>query len=354
MKQLIYSVAKFVIPYFIIFFISVAFYPLHKGDLLRLAYIPDLYPNYRKNLDKEITAPEKKYVTLSENPQNKSFKVLTIGDSFSEFGPLGYNNYIAQEASTLHIDRHFSKNPFQTLSEFVDDGFFDEYKIEYVVLESVEREIVERVLPTAPIEKTTLTEINKELNQKKTAVHGAKEEQKGPSHTFFSNQSLSFLLNAGAFLSGKKHIKNVYSYPMTNDQLFSNGSNRLLFYDDDYNALTANNNEGSIQLLNHALNTLSDKLSKKNIKLIVLIAPDKYDLYYNFIKDKNDLINPVFFSLMQKQEKKYIYIESKKILTEKINSGIKDIYYYDDTHWTPKANKIMADEILLRIKNNGQ
>ena len=353
MKKLIYSTAKFVLPYFIIFFISVIFYPLHKGDLLRMAYIPDLYPNYKENLRAEIPEPPKKYVMLSENPSNKFYKVLTIGDSFSEFGPLGYNNYIAQHVPTLHIDRHISKNPFQTLSELVDDGFFDEYKVEYVVLQSVEREIVDRVSPDALVEKTTFEEIKKELNVKadpESTNKKATGEHNAPTHTFFSNQSLSFLFNATTFLLGKKHIKNVYCYPMISDGLFSNGSDHLLFYDDDYITLTANNNEGNIQYLNHTLNLLNDKLSKKNIKLIVLVAPDKYGMYYNYIKDKNGLTKPVFFSLMQKQQKNYIFIESKTKLTEQISNGVKDIYYYDDSHWTPKAGKVIADEILFQIK----
>jgi alpha-N-acetylglucosamine transferase len=48
-------------------------------------------------------------------------------------------------------------------------------------------------------------------------------------------------------------------------------------------------------------------------------------------------------------EKNYIFLDSKEILRREIDK-IKDIYFYDDTHWTPKASKLIAEEIEKNIK----
>ena len=42
--------------------------------------------------------------------------------------------------------------------------------------------------------------------------------------------------------------------------------------------------------------------------------------------------------------KSYSYINSKKLLQEKLK-GKNDIYFYDDTHWSPWASKVLATEL---------
>jgi len=52
---------------------------------------------------------------------------------------------------------------------------------------------------------------------------------------------------------------------------------------------------------------------------------------------------------MKKFNKKYIWIESKEVISSNINQK-KDLYFYDDTHWSPWSSKIIADEIGGIIK----
>ena len=44
----------------------------------------------------------------------------------------------------------------------------------------------------------------------------------------------------------------------------------------------------------------------------------------------------------------HIYIDAKEILASKIKYE-QDIYFYDDTHWSPVASKIIADNIKSEI-----
>ena len=84
------------------------------------------------------------------------------------------------------------------------------------------------------------------------------------------------------------------------------------------------------------------------MKLIMLISPDKYDLYFNHIKNNESLTKPLFFQLYDQYKKNYTNVDAYKILSEKIESE-KDVYYYDDTHWSPKGAKIIADDIYKII-----
>ncbi|WP_278020214.1 hypothetical protein [Flavobacterium ginsengisoli] len=73
-------------------------------------------------------------------------------------------------------------------------------------------------------------------------------------------------------------------------------------------------------------------------------APDKYDLYYDYILDKTNFPKPLFFQYLGFLKKDYIYIDSKRKLLDQLEVK-KDMYFYDDTHWSPVASKIIANEI---------
>jgi len=83
--------------------------------------------------------------------------------------------------------------------------------------------------------------------------------------------------------------------------------------------------------------------------LIVLISPDKYDLYYPYIENKSAYLKPTFFSTYENAEKKYKNVDTYRVFSEKM-SVEKDIYYYDDTHWSPVGGKIVVDEILRLMR----
>ena len=123
----------------------------------------------------------------------------------------------------------------------------------------------------------------------------------------------------------------------------------MFFYSNDLKFTERNNDEENIAKLNSILNTLSKKLEQKNIKLIVLAAPDKFDIYYDHIVVKDQFLKPLFFDLMKNTKKEYIYIDSKAVLSAELNKK-QDLYYYGDSHWSPVATDIIAKEIKTRIQ----
>jgi len=58
---------------------------------------------------------------------------------------------------------------------------------------------------------------------------------------------------------------------------------------------------------------------------------------------------PLFFDLMKQMDKNYGYIDSKAILSQALQTK-KDIYFFDDTHWSPWGSQLIAKEISNMIQ----
>lgn len=344
MKRFILKSILFILPFSILFIVTTFLYSETEGDLLRLGYIPHLYKNYRNNFPK---VKEVKFVKVSV-AKKKKYKIMTIGDSFSEGGAEGYKNYLAEDFSVLHIDRFISKNQIQTLIELLNGDFFANYEIQYVVLQGVERHLIENI---------TNIEIDKKLdkNQLDSLVKAEKKAEKKTTsdykYEFFSKTTIQFpFYYLPKYFLSDNYISNdlVYNYDLNNNNFFSNHSNKLLFYHLDIKNAQQNNDINNCIKLNDVLNYVSRKLKEKNITLIFLPSPDKYDLYYDFIANKTGLTKPLFFDNFKSLKKEYAYIDSKSILYEHIHTK-QDLFFYDDTHWSSIATKIIADKIKETI-----
>lgn len=345
MKKFILRTLFFVLPYTFLFLLTTKLYSLNKGDLIRIGYIIDLFPTYGQYFEDEYKQP-KQYTAISENTDQKEFNILAIGDSFSEQSSFGYKNQLAQNFDLLYIDRFLSieDNPVQTLYAMIKGDFFDEYKFDYVILQSAERAFTVRIDDFDENRTINTADIFNKVEK-----HKPKETL--PNYNLFSNQVFSFLYNSFIFF-----IKDDYCFEymvcktkMNRSDLFSIPTDDLLFYIGDLGDLEANNNEQRVGNLNLFLNKMSALLKEKQIQLIVLPAPDKYSLYYDYIVRKDIYEKPLFFEHLAKENKEYIYIDSKEIL-KITGESEKDIYFYDDSHWSPIAAKRIASEILNKIK----
>lgn len=343
MKRFIYKTSFFLIPFTLLYFISLVFYSDAKSpDLLRLGSIPNIYKNYRAKFSLNKI---EKFDKLSSH-KIKKYKILTIGDSFSEQAGFGYKNMLADDFSVLHVDRFISKNQIKTLINLTNGDFFDTYNVEYVILQNVERHFIDNVKNICLNEKLMLYEID-------SLILNHKLEYEDYSYNLFSKTTIKFpLYSLPKFFFKKNYLANevVYNTELNSHSLFSNKSSKLLFYNIDLKSTDKNNVKENVDSLNIVLNTIALKLCKRNIKLIVLPSPDKYDLYYDYIAEKNGFTKPIFFDLMKTQKKDYIYIDSKAILASKIKNE-QDIYFYDDTHWSPVASRIIAGKIKDIIMN---
>lgn len=336
MKRFISKTAIFVIPFLVLYIITFLFFTVNAGDLLRIGFIPSTDKKYRQNFTSYDN--EMKFTELSKSKQ-KTYKILTIGDSFSEQGKSGYQNILANDFSILHIDRFISNNQIQKLIELCNGDFFDTYKVQYVILQGAERDLIEDIKNIDNKSRTGIHQID-------SIIINHKPEQNRDEYNFFSRTTLRFPFSALKYFTDKNYLSNeqVYNVELNTVSLFSNNSNKLLFYYKDLSNTEQNNLSENTIKLNRILNNLSKKLKEKNITLIFLPSPDKYDLYYDYIVDKQNLTKPIFFDNFKKLNKDFIYINSKEILTKELNSK-KDIYYFDDTHWSPIASMIIVQKI---------
>ena len=336
MKRFISKTAIFVIPFLVLYIITFLFFTVNAGDLLRIGFIPSTDKKYRQNFTSYDN--EMKFTELSKSKQ-KTYKILTIGDSFSEQSKSGYQNILANDFSILHIDRFISNNQIQKLIELCNGDFFDTYKVQYVILQGAERDLIEDIKNIDNKSRTGIHQID-------SIIINHKPEQNRDEYNFFSRTTLRFPFSALKYFTDKNYLSNeqVYNVELNTVSLFSNNSNKLLFYYKDLSNTEQNNLSENTIKLNRILNNLSKKLKEKNITLIFLPSPDKYDLYYDYIVDKQNLTKPIFFDNFKKLNKDFIYINSKEILTKELNSK-KDIYYFDDTHWSPIASMIIVQKI---------
>ncbi|UKB83370.1 hypothetical protein LF887_20515 [Chryseobacterium sp. MEBOG06] len=345
MKRFISKTAFFVVPFLVLYIITYSFSTADAGDLLRLGHLPSSDKNYRQNFTSFNHTI--KYTELSKSKEKgKTYKILTIGDSFSEQGESGYKNILANDFSVLHIDYFILNNQIQKLIELCNGNFFDTYKVQYVILQCVERNLPDKIQNIDYNARVTTQKID-------SIINNHKPQQEQDKYDFFSRTTLRFPYLAFKYFTNRNYLSNgqVYNFELNTASLFSNHSNKLFFYYDDLSNTTKNNLPETTIKLNQILNRLSEKLKEKNITLIFLPSPDKYDLYYDYIIDKQGLAKPIFFDNFKKLRKEYIYINSKEILAKEL-SHKKDIYYFDDTHWSPIASSLIVQKIKEAIQSH--
>lgn len=348
MKKLLIKTSFFVIPFFLIFIIKQNFYAKDKGDLLRLGYVFDTNSYNRDSIFEKYNNRKLLYTQVSKANLDSvaTYDFVSIGDSFSDQIKIGYQNCMMHQATIklLDIDRKLYDSPINTLHNLINGGFFTKNKTKYVILQNVERIFVERGMSVPKKDKITIDSL------KNLIVEKNKDKSKeAPKDQFFSKENIQFAMyNFNYFYDDNANVSQTYKVNTTRN-LFSSSNNKLLFFKDDLTALKLNNDKKLIENLNKELNFLSDKLAKLNIKLVVLPAPDKYSVYYDYIQNKEKYEKPICLDYFATQKKRYLYVNSKQLLTDAVKTK-KDIYFYDDTHWSPFASELIASEILRICK----
>ena len=354
MKKFIIKTSFFVAPFLIFYFINTKFYKKDEGDLVRLGYIYN-NPSPSSEIIAQYKPLENKFRLISESDlsQNINMDVLTIGDSFSDQGISGYQNILANKGvSVAHVDRFLSEeNPIQMLIELINSDFFDRIKTEYVVLQTVERFAVNRASELSFTQSRSIDDITKQIKKHKEKKTKSTDSNALQKVEFFSDATIKVpLFNFQYLFLNRPLYADVYRFESNTNLLFSNNPKDLLFYKNDVIFLPKKNDDKNVSQANEVFNKINQLLEKKRIKLIVMIAPDKYDLYYPYIKNKPKGKEPLFFEKLEKEKKEYLYIPSYSILSDMIKKE-KDVYFYDDTHWTMKGADAMSESIYNMIQN---
>ena len=311
------------------------------SDLSRLAYLPDFYKNTKEKLSKNEETI-RFYSDFYADSLKHNYDLLIIGDSFSD-AVHTFSNKLAKKKSVLVVNGQFEKNPIQRLSSLINSGFFDTINVKEVLLESVERYVVERALSTNLGDSSKHNKLISKTIINKTSNNTISK----PKHDFFSSQPLYFGFNTLKHLMCKdvEFNSTVQQYSLTKDLFSYYKSKTILVLKEDMQKLYCNNDSKKIIYLNHVLNILNKKLKNKMVGFHVMICPDKYDLYFDYFVNYKNYERPLLFQKLDGFKQNYHFIPVLSILRNQLDKNVKDLYLYDDTHWSSKSVNLVTHYI---------
>ena len=333
MKKFLTKLSYTLLPVFLLLFgltayVTLSVLPRTTGDLGNLALIPFDCPDDDTDEMKELLF---KSVSQSDSLRDLHADVLTVGDSFSRMGRLGYQNYLAaQGVSVANCTRELYENPFQYAYNILDRGLVDSTNISVLVVQVGERDLVSRS-EEFDVDKVDM----KELNPVAPSDGG--------------NPNAWSLLRARDFLMYRLQWSPVYKVTLDKDYFNNKEPRSLYFYCADItNGL--NIDEGSRQKIQAVFQILTRKAEERGIALLLMFPVDKYDMYQDhivanpyprktYIEDAREIFGDTPHVLL-----------CKYLLTPLIEKGEKDVFLFDDSHWSIKASEIVGKELSQRVK----
>lgn len=310
------------------------------GDLVRLGYITGMKQQRRKHLDLPIRH------FSQEVYAGQQVDLITIGDSFTNGGGDGrnsfYQDYIASlnNFSVMNIEPFNEVTVLQLAYIYLNNGYFDRVKPKYLLLSVGEKYAVEKF--SSPMD-TGFTVSDEKLGTFKRygyyPVHSQSKESFAKAlFVFITEANFRFpLYNFLYLFSDRAYFSKTCKAELDRDMFSVKKGRTLLYFKDDVKRIGKATDE-NIAAMNNNLNQLADLLARKGIKLCFMPCADKYNLYYDFIAKKR-YPPSTFFEKFRTLKKNYILIDTKEILLPELKSGIKDLYYGDDTHWSWKASE---------------
>jgi hypothetical protein len=335
MKKFLKKLSYTVLPLFLLLFgltayVTIYVLPKTTGDLGHLALIPFDCNDDGTDEMKELLF---KSINQSDSLRDVHADVLTVGDSFSRMGRLGYQNYLAaQGVSVANCTRELYDNPFQYAYNILDRGLVDSTNISVLVVQIGERELVTR---------------SEEFDVDKVDMHELDPEP--PSDSDGGNPNAWSLLRARDYLMYRLHWSPVYKATLDKDYFNGKEPRSLYFYCADItNGL--NIDDVSKEKVQEVYQILTRKAEERGIALLLMFPVDKYDMYQDHIVD-----NPYPRKTCIEDAREIFgdtpnVLLCKYLLTPLIEKGEKDVFLFDDSHWSIKASEIVGKELSQRVK----
>lgn len=338
------------IPLIVIFVFCYVFYTyilkdivLGNADLTRLSYV---------RISKNSFVPTSDLVTFSgENV--KSTDILTFGDCFfrlnfqkylSEYTNMKVTNVTNLKWSKYPINTH--NNPLNALLIMINSGFLDEIHPKIIILETIQHNAIYRFVNSVDFNIT-----DSQSNVLQFYRDTAEPQNILPEYNYINigilkyfNNKLKLLLN---IKQNKKqfYITDQVAVAELDRKMFSSEYPNYLFYHvPDYREMS-NETTKNIQEMNDTLNKLNSILEKKNIKLFVMIIPNKYTYYQKYFIDSS-MPKSNFYEIYKQQRKDYLTIEEFPTLS------VLDAYAPDDTRWNFSYQKEIAKIVANKLKRS--
>ena len=351
MKRFVRKTLIMTIPLVCLFaYYNLCVSPHMNGDLGRLGMMT-FDDGYDTLLD--AAAMDSLYVTEIESLDqiDTDSAVLTVGDSFSQQGIYGYQNYLASLFPGCKV---YNLNPevvsHDQTYQYILDLIIDNGTLpKYVVMESVERHLIERLAnfrfsPSGASQRQAayLDALKNVTPEAPSTLPGGIRAAKDMIRDFRDR-----ILQTQEYAKKALDINNPVKHLSLKEDLFSckGREHDLYFYRDDLNVPSGE----KTQLARRKLDSLLHLVGSSDIRFVFLVASNKYHLYRQFSES-----DPFGASGNLEHFTTYggnpYFINSQELLGKHVARGEKDIYRCNDTHWNTKAAKYVAEEIKRKLQ----
>jgi hypothetical protein len=303
------------------------------GDLARMGYIHGS-KDFRTAMNSDLP---RRHLQIKDFDGRK-IDMLTLGDSFSNGGAGGKNRYYQGYIASINgfeVLNHPLYREIDILSTVVvfnNNGLLDRIRPRYILI-GIDEKGASNL--SAPLDARISIDNNLLKNYRMID-----ENTRLPDVSFINNGNVKFLINSMCYrISDQAPFGNVYRRSLDRSMFSVPDADKLLFLRNKRQPTTE-----ELRGLNDNLNHLSELLGSKGIKLIFMPCVDKYNLYSDYIVS-NPYPRNSFFEELRKLPKRYLFIDTKAILSEELRRGEKDIFYADDTHWSWKASKKIFENV---------
>lgn len=321
--------------FFCLFHTTTAFFhfyvaPNCSGDIGTLGQIP--FGSEYDGLDvasfKRSGIADANVVNIEQPEMLASYHVITIGDSFSQMGEMGYQWKLSSLLHDTIANFTLGKdNPFHCAARLINSNMITPGQV--LIVESVERSIVPRF---------TLMDTLSVWDPAPPQVSSSSTDAAGPK---FLEKYLSWIrLSLG-------YDNPIHAFDLSQD-CFINPKcpDRLYVYsgDIDGDLLYKIYSEQNYTFAVDKAMQFKDFAESRGIKVFFLIATDKYDAYDPFIADEHDE-NPTL-AYFKGIEGLY---DPKNDIQNAIVNGTLEIYKHNNTHWSVVGADLVAERFAAYI-----
>ncbi len=336
MKKFLKKIAYTLLPVWLLAVAGVCYFtliicPQVSGDIGRLAFIP-FGLEYDERLEKDFPRDQVFTTALDIDAlRNSRCDVITIGDSFSERGRDGYQNYLALKGlDVVNAGRYLYYSPVTFAYEMMNLGVIDSTQASVLIVECVERAFDEFFTGFAPKDELV-------------AASKGKDKLVGSPNEWSLLRVRDFIVYNSGIMTPP-----IIKKELSGDFFTSDHPSTLYFYVDDIK--TIHISTAHYPIIQSTFKALLDKAREKGLTLILLVPTDKYDLYQQYIVDNPYPVKEVNDTIKSILNNDPHIVIAKDLLQPMVDRGEKDVYLYNDTHWSYKAAQVVGDELYERIQ----
>lgn len=345
MKQFLIKISYTVLPVWLLL-VGMAAYLWatndNSGDLMRLGLI-DGGSEYTDSIIDADALPAVYY----ESQDNDSLMrldtcdVVVIGDSFTHGGGVGkegdYVNCLAHATGRRTVvftpGGDAQQSPVQMAYDALLLGVIDSTHVTNLVVQEVERYLVSRHWAFVD-NNTALPRPDPSAGDVAAAKQEASPLLRVKDYVFYH-------------LFGANPI---YTVQLSRPMFSGKQPSTLYFYKDDVEMgfdVTVDQRQAVVA----SYRQLIALAREKGVNLVLVIACDKYDLYQDYIID-----NPYPPKTLNEDVERWMvpeidrFVIAKRVLHPLVEQGSQDVYLFNDTHWSPASSRVIAAEIIKKLK----